>query len=517
MQKVKVLLPISLAVLTMGLMFLYAGEEQRSKAVGQEPASVEMGTRAMMLRSTILGQNIGVLKQRQTPASAYSLAAADETITYTVSLPLIVRNHPSDDFSPFGIVMYGRVDNVGGLDLMKEAGSKWVTTHFVWSLAEPSNDQFNWVYADRKAQNAQAAGLDLFILFSDNPDWAAELPGGPVNDMQDLLDVASRMAERYDCDGVSDAEGHPCVHNWSFYPEPDNANLPRAKKGKGYWGHNGAEYADMISQVSEAMRSADPQARVFIGGLAYDWFEEDGGIFVRSFLPDTLDALNARGGAGKYIDGVTFHFYPINGEEWPTIAAKAAELRSVMNAHGAGSLPLIVPEMGNWSSPTFGSSEAAQAQRLVQMYVRGLSQEIELMSWYKVFDVAVAGSADDTARDKTSGLLRVDRSKKPSYYAYQTMTRELEGWIYQRVLGAAGAEGYVFKRPGNPEKTVLWSNAGTTRVTFPYTRLRLVTVNGQEFDIRDNDPGPPGDLDGGIVGQIELAIYENQPVYVEPK
>ena len=28
--------------------------------------------------------------------------------------------------------MYGRVDDVGGLDLMKEAGSKWVTTHFVW-------------------------------------------------------------------------------------------------------------------------------------------------------------------------------------------------------------------------------------------------------------------------------------------------------------------------------------------------------------------------------------------------
>ena len=159
------------------------------------------------------------------------------------------------------------------------------------------------------------------------------------------------------------------------------------------------------------MRGADPKARVFIGGLAYDWFEEDGGPFVRSFLPDTLDALNAMGGAETYIDGVTFHFYPISSQKWPTIAAKAAELRGVMNAHGAVSLPLITPEMGYWSSPTFDSSEAAQAQRLVQMYVRGLSAEIELMSWYKVFDVAVAGSAEDTAMDKTSGLLRVDRSR----------------------------------------------------------------------------------------------------------
>ena len=67
------------------------------------------------------------------------------------------------------------------------------------------------------------------------------------------------------------------------------------------------------------------------------------------------------------------------------------------------------------------------------------------------------------------------------------------------------------------KRQILWSKSGTTRVTFPYTHLRLVTVDGQEFDIRDNDPGPPVIWAGGIVGQIKVAIYENQPVYVEPK
>ncbi len=44
--------------------------------------------------------------------------------------------------------------------------------------------------------------------------------------------------------------------------------------------------------ISPAIHAADPQAKVLIGGLAYDAFEP-GGPFVRSFLGDTLAALKA--------------------------------------------------------------------------------------------------------------------------------------------------------------------------------------------------------------------------------
>jgi hypothetical protein len=452
---------------------------------------------------------------QERPAEAsYQEIAQSLDATYTVTLPIVLRNYDAAYVSPFGVVMYGGVNEASGLLVMQNAGARRVTTQLKWSAIEPSKGSYDWSAFDAKAQNAADAGMDLFVLFTGNPSWAAELPGGPVYDMQDLLDFVTVMAERYDCDGVNDADGHPCVHSWSFYAEPDNGDLFRAELGKGYWGHDGAGYADMISQVSTAMKVANPRAQVLIGGLAYDYFEEEGGPFVRSFLADTLAALNALGGAGQYVDAVAFHYYPISAD-WTSIREKAAEIRGIMTANGAGALPLLCPEMSYWSSPTFDSSATEQAWRLVQMYTRGLSAGLQEMSWYQVFDDAVAGSVDDEYPDDTSGLLDVYGAAKPSYYAYQTLTRELRGLYYQRELQFEGAEGYVFGRAGRSDKTVLWSQAGTTFVTFPYTRLRLVDTLGGEFIIVDNQPTSPGDWDS-VVGQITLAISE-QPFYVEPK
>ncbi len=439
----------------------------------------------------------------------------DETADPTVYLPLVTNWYDPSYVSPFGIIMYGNVSDAAGLQKMKDAGSKWVTTTLHWSVIEPTQGDRNWSSFDATAQNAQEAGMEVFVLFTGNPSWAAALPGGPVNDINDLVNLVSEMAERYDCDGTDDAPGSPCVHYWSFYAEPDNGDLGRAQNGKGYWGHNGAGYADMLSHVSPAIHNVSSRSQVLIGGLAYDWFEDDDeeGPFVRSFLSDTLNALNVNhGGARNYIDAVAFHFYPIALWRWPTIREKAQEIRGIMTSHGVGDLPLICPEMGYWSSSKYGSSEQEQARRLAQMYVRGLSVGIQPLSWYQVFDAAVEGSDEDTYPDKTSGLLRVNGSYKPSYYAYQTLTRELAGARYSREFD--GVEGYVFTMLDGREKTVLWSTVGTTNVTFSYAHLRLVYTEGAEFDIQD---GQTGDLDGSVNGQITLAIYKNYPFYVEQK
>jgi hypothetical protein len=481
LRKAGFLVAVCLVVLAVLLVFLGGGETQQIAAAHQEPAWWT------------------------------------QEISHTLFLPLAVRYHDPTFVSPFGVIMYGSVSDAAGLQAMQAAGTKWVTTKLKWSSIEPSKGVYDWSSFDTKAQNAQAAGIDVFVLFGDNPTWAAELPGGPVYDVQDLVDFVTIMAERYDCDGVDDAPGSPCVHNWSFYAEPDNGDLAQAERGKGYWGHDGDGYAAMLWHVSPAIHGANPRAQVLIGGLAYDWFEEDGGPFVRSFLADTLTALNALGGAEKYIDGVPFHYYPISAGRWATIREKSAEIQAIMANNGAGTLPLLCPEMGYWSSPCLddlSSSEKRQAQRLVQMYVRGLSANISVLSWYKVSDDAVACTVDDLYPDRTSGLLRVDGSVKASYHAYETMTGELTGLRYWKPLQAAGAEGYVFRMADGKTKTVLWSPAGTVYVAFPHTYLRVVTILGDEVDIWDNQTG---DMDGGVVGQITLAIFENEPFFVEPQ
>jgi len=396
---------------------------------------------------------------------------------------------------------------------MQAAGSRWVTTSLNWFVIEPNAPvggihTYDWSSFDIKVSNAHMAGMNVFVLVLGNPSWAAQYAGGPVYNIQNLVDFVTAMAERYDGDGLQDAPGSPLVNDWSFYAEPDNGDLGHALAGKGYWGNNGEGYADMLYTISPAIHSANSGARVMIGGLAYDWFTEDNGPFVRSFLNTTLQRLNnTYGGAAQYLDAVAFHYYPISAR-WPTIRDKALEIQSIMSQNGVGNLPLLVPEMGYWSDPAAGSSETLQAGRLIESYVRGLSVGIEHMSWFTVFD---GGSLTEAY-----GLFRGTDLSNPklAYTAYQTMTGELYGARYAGALTAPGAEGYRFTLANGSTKTVLWSTvAPSAQVSFAQTCLHRVDMLGSAQFVLDGDAN---DMDHTPNGQVVLQVLADRPAFVAP-
>jgi hypothetical protein len=429
----------------------------------------------------------------------------------TLYLPLVVRDYDPGYIVPFGHTTYEDVSDELGLSAMQTAGSRWATTVFYWAAIEPNppvDDQhtYNWAPFDALASRAQAAGVDLFVLFTGNPSWAAQYPGGPVTNTAHLVNFVTAMAERYDGDGHNDAPGSPVINNWSFYPEPDSNSITHAVKGKGLWGDNPNGYAAMLAQVSPAMRAANPNARVMMGGLAYDYFTTEGGPFVREFLGNVLARLNSHhGGATTHLAAVAFHYYPIGTHRWATIREKAGELRGIMTAHGAGSLPLLVPEMGYWSDPAAGSSETLQAQNLVKMYVQGLSAGIPQLSWFSVFDHGPG--------TETHGLFRNGdlAQPKPAYTAYSVMASELTFFRYLHEFLAPGVEGYVFSTAGGQRKTVLWATSAAATADFAQTCLRRVDLMGGELIIQD---GGSGDVDGVANGNIRLTVSPNHPIYV---
>ena len=135
-----------------------------------------------------------------------------------------------------------------------------------------------------------------------------------------------------------------------------------------------------------------------------------------------------------------------------------------------------------------------------------------------IYDTAVAESTQDVAPDRTSGLLDVNGKPKPAYYAYETMTGELEGAAYVGPFQASGIEGYVFLNAAGLQETVLWSTSTAQTVAFPYPRVRVVTATGNVSYVTDGwrQPSAPGDVDGQKNGQISVVVGVNQPVYVEP-
>lgn len=433
--------------------------------------------------------------------NTFSLAASDPV---TVYLPLVTRCYDAI-IPPFGINMYGAIDDAAGRQEMEDAELSWVTTGVWWSDIEPDpptegTHTYDWSIYDAKFANAVAAGLRPIALVGWNPSWAAIYPGGPVTDTDDLKAFLGTLVERYDGDGVADAPGSVHVQHWMLYPEPDNGSEEYAQQGKGYWGHNGAGFAQMLAEVQPVMKAADPDAKIMIGGLAYDWFEDQGGPFVRSFLPDVLEA-----GGGEYLDMVAIHYYPIL---WGTISAKMQDVKSILNSYGYGDLSMICPEMGYWSDPAAGSSEEEQARRLVKMFVRGMSVDLNIMTWYAVFDYG-----DGT---EAHGLLNPDHTPKPAYTAYAVLVSELTGARYSH-REYPEVEGYVFSTQcGTREKGVLWTNPVeggevTRDLSFPVSALRVVEKEGEESIIYD---GGPGDLDDTPDGRVTIRIT-GSPVYVE--
>jgi hypothetical protein len=424
-----------------------------------------------------------------------------------VYLPQLLRSHNAAYPAPFGIAMFGAVDQASGLGAMRTAGATRVMTTLNWAEVQPvENGPYDWTNSDARFANATAAGMRVYVLFDQNPTWVSSQRRGPVpaDKLPALKAVVQAMAQRY-----NGGNGGPRVDYWSFYGEPDAIDA---------WGQNGVAYAAMLKEVAPLVRVANPQATVLIGAPAYDRFTQDDGLgaplgpHTRSFITDTLQSLNTNwGGAAQYIQAFAFDYYPVSPTRWPTLLEKTAEIRSILNNHGLSHLPLIVPEISMWSvwPAPVGEQQRVQAQYLVHHYIRGWSAGIQQLYWFQVFDI-IDSQPDDF--DEQGLFVGTDLNRpKLAYFAYQTLTREMAGAVYAGRLTYPDAEGYRFLLEGRVV-TVVWGTSMTpAAVDFANSCVRVVDLLGTATLIND---GGIGDQDFAANGQIRLLVPRLEPVYV---
>ncbi|NPV06358.1 MAG: hypothetical protein HPY83_00170 [Anaerolineae bacterium] len=479
-----------------------------------------------------------------------SPVAAQGTGT-TVYLPVIPRNQPGligdpQWVSPFGIVMYGGLDEAT-LTRMRSAGSSWVVTMLSWQRVESSQGSLNWSTYDAEFLAAKNAGMmDVAVLVTGVPEWArgTSYPypgGGPGMNVGALASFLGQAAERYDGDGVADAPGRPVVKYWTLFAEPDYCGyvsngvcVPRlGEEYKGVWGISGQAYAQMLQVARAAIKAAAPRALVMNGGVAFDYFTHityenptRKGIYVRQFMADVIAA-----GGGQHMDMLAVHYYPVSMADW---AEKLTQLFGTVYSQSQSeqmrSLPLISPEMGYWSSEDAGSSERLQAARLVQMFTRGLSQGVQRLAWFAVFD----GPPD--VPTESHGLFRGSNPNdpRPAFWAYKTMTTVLYGFRYEAPLYTEPAgfpsswdhEAYLFRRAADDARMVVaWANGGAqnpdgvSELVLDASRVTVVNMLGlsatnphvpRSLVVQD---GLGADLDGQANGQIMLRITQ-EPVYI---
>lgn len=435
-----------------------------------------------------------------------------QAVTSTVYLPTIANDDRVVPASLFGVQMYGSwPQSETGLSLANEAGVYWMRWHILWSSIEPEDTRpakYNLDSVDATLRSATDSGLNAIVTIRDNPEWAATYANGPIDkvDISKFVEFVRTLAERYDGDGMYDAPGSPIVKYWEFYNEPDAGNELHAEYGHSYWGHFGADYADMLCAVYPAIKNANPDGQVVLGGLAYERFEEDGGVFVREFLDDVLAA-----GGGDCFDVMNFHYYPVFAPVWDPygdgLVGKTNYLRGKLAEYDV-TKPFMVTEAGSHSDGD--STPQNQSREVLKLFSQAYASSLDALTWWTWQDPGSYYSAN--------GLVTEELEKKPAFFAYKAAVNHLAHASFDRILtdtelGDENMQGYRFTTDDEMRPLyVLWSDDTTVRpvsLSIPTgSSVRVENMYGEVLThVTDT-------RDGNVNGSVTVSVGQD-PVYVE--
>lgn len=466
-----------------------------------------------------------------TPAQASSVRSsqqteplmASDTMTYTVMLPFAINRYCATDLNyaknRFGVQLYGYhgLDSPYYCDLV-DSGAAWVRNEITWGSAEPTDATpivYRWSYIDNVLSPASHSSYNMIVTINGSPSWAATHPRGPIDKapLSRFAAFAAALVERYDGDGIDDAPGSPIVEYWEIYNEPDADNLGWDRR----WGKYGKEYAAMLAAIYPAMKTANPNAKVLLGGIAYDWFEEDGGPFVRRFLDDVL----ANGG-GDFFDVMNFHQYPPFAVNWgapngPGLFEKTSAVRAKLAEYGYEK-PMVITESGAHSNddPQQPMTPELQARNVTMLYTQVIAANVDLMVWFMFYDPMASYPYMNGLVTEVIGNGRPTR--KPAFTAYHTavdLLSEVNGDRALTVAETGNAEllAYRFTDANGAPLYVAWFGPITRTDTAP---LQVPGASATVYDIYGASRQVTDQSDGVTDGMITLQIGA-QPVYIYPQ
>lgn len=471
------------------------------------------------------------------PAASLAASPADTEVFGPSSYLPFLRNRYCSGTraiaNPVGAQIYGPTGYAqSDFNLLQEAKPVWLRNSIEWSAVEPTNrapSQYVWRQADRVVQAAFANCANMIITIDSTPDWATiSSSRSPikVENLKDFKEFVTTLVERYDGDGINDAPNGAIVNYWEFYNEPDFGSEHPGEEG---WGEYGTRYADMLKTVYDAVHTANPNAKVVFGGIAYNLFanEGNGGLFVRNFFQNVLDA-----GGGEYFDIMNFHYYPFehNRTVWTEtnssgLIEKHADIKAKMTKAGIGDKPIMLTEIG-WHSATtnaeYPSNEIYQARRVLELLTQAAALGSMSIIWW-VFD------DQGPEFPYSTGLITANAppSKKLGYSVYQVAAQRIgnarfDAAVIQPTV-TNDLEAYRFiDNSTNKPFYVAWLNPvallnSSAAATFDENATQNLSVDGSSATILNRDGSVKQTINDGDDGQNDGKLNVSvgrSPIYI---
>lgn len=462
------------------------------------------GLAALLLSGLVLGLGVGA---RGTEPAARRDEKADIADGQTSSLqssgpitallPLVTKGYPPP-LPVFGVQMRA-INETYGLSKAVDANVHWVRYQaFEWDRIEPARTDpptYNWSIVDGTSlRNAYQNGMTVIAIIQYTPGWAQKYSGsicGPIraDQLDEYAQFLSALVTRYKDPPYN-------VKYWELGNEPD-APVSKDRNVFGCWGeegdryYGGAYYGQMLRYAYPAIKAADPQAQVLIGGLLLDCDPTQ--------PPPGKDCASARFlegilsvGGGDFFDIVSFHGYalydgtPDPDERHPywshrggVVLGKADYLRDVLNAYGEdkplinteGSLICPAENLVHCNPPS-AAFYRDQAEYAVLLYVRNWASDIMATIWYQF----------DGPGWRYSGMLDSSQNPKPVYHAFRFLTEELgDAWYEGKVTRYPQIKGYSFGAPSKQVWVLVPPDATTWAIDLPGDVTHVYNAFGQDI------------------------------------
>lgn len=385
------------------------------------------------------------------------------------------------------------------VSLGDESGAGWTRYDgFNWDAIEPERKEppeYLWSNVDEVALlNAAEGGYEIFGIILFTPYWAQKYPGiacGPIaeKEFDRFAQFMNALVNRYSKPPYN-------VKYWEIGNEPDvDYKLVPPDSGFGCWGEDadpyfgGGYYGEMLKIVYPAIKSADPEAQVVVGGLLLncDPVNTPEGMDCKSstFIEGILNV-----GGGDYFDGISFHAYDYffgdgayGNVNWnsssdttgPVVTVKANYLKGLLVEYGYTSKYLFNTEVavlcGSSGKEPFcleDNYNQTKSNYVASSNVAASAAGLNANIWYSLTGWRASGLVEGA-----------ELTPLPAYDAYRFNADLLKDAQYIRKLeDYEGVAGYEFERDGET-LWVLWSlDAGDHRITLSENPSAVYDVYG---------------------------------------
>lgn len=298
-------------------------------------------------------------------------------------------------------------------EALRGTGTSLLRFGIAWESIEREPGKYNWTFWDKLVGIAGQYHITLLPYVCYTPEWLAEKRDHfwrqPPRDIRQFGEFVYAIVSRY----------RGKVGAWELWNEPDNPE---------FWEGTTAQFADMIREGAQAVRRADPEAVIVLGGMA--------GTYPTPFFQELKQKYQIE----NSVDVINIHGYQEtwNNDRLERYPDQITAMAQAIQQPGA-SPDLWLAEFG-YSDYRFRPdavsqgdvavyfdyehTAAYQAIALFRAHILALAAgKLSLTAWYRINDLKPSQNVIGDDNNKFLGILDVDGKPKPAYNALKFYNR----------------------------------------------------------------------------------------------